>query len=255
MEVHQAYSIPNEDIELSIVIACYNEEEALPISMPPLLDLCRELNLRYEVILVNNGSWDSTPKVIDSFISQGYPVRRVDVPVNQGPGWGVICGLKEARGNYIGFMAADGQIQPEDVLRTYKAIQGTERGVMAKAQRINRLDGWRRRFFSKGYNLLFLLLFGVITPDVNGVPKIFHREDLQVLKPTSKDAFTDAELMIKAKSLGFNIVEVPVTSYQRQGGISAVRVIPVSLGFLKNMIQFRWGKGIKDWLAEERRHE
>lgn len=252
---HEDSLLTNVDIELSIVIPCYNEEEALPVSIPPLLDLCRELNLRYEVILVNNGSWDSTPKVIDSFISQGYPVRRVDVPVNQGPGWGVICGLKEARGNYIGFMAADGQIQARDVLRTYKAIQGTQRGVVAKTQRINRMDGWLRRGVSWVFNLLFRILFGAITEDVNGEPKFFHREDLQLLKPTSKDAFLNAELMIKANILGFNIVEVPLTFQQRRGGISAVRVMPISLEFLKNMIQFRWGKGIKDWLAEERRHE
>lgn len=61
--------------------------------------------------------------------------------------------------------------------------------------------------------------------------------------------------MIKAKILGFDIVEVPVTFHLRRGGTSTVRVLPLSLEFLKNMIQFRWGKGIKDWLAEEHRHD
>lgn len=252
---HEDSLLTKEDIELAIVIPCYNEEQALPFSIPPLLDLCRELKLRYEVILVNNGSRDSTPQVIDSFISQGYPVQRVDVPVNKGYGWGIICGLKKARGNYIGYMAADGQVQAGDVLRIYQAVQGTQRGVMAKAQRINRADGWLRRLVSRVFNLLFWILFGAITKDVNGTPKFFHKEDLQVLKPTGAGCFIEAELMIKANILGFNIVEVPVTFQQRRGGISTVRVIPVSLEFLKNMMQFRWGRGIKDWLAEEHRHE
>ncbi len=248
---HKDSLLTNEGIEMSVVIPCYNEEETLPVSIPPLLDLCRELNLRYEVILVNNGSWDSTPKVIDLFIAQGYPVKRVDVPVNQGYGWGIICGLKEAKGKYIGYMCCDGQTSPDDVLRTFRAIQGTQRGVMTKVNRSIRNDGWIRGLSSKAFNLLFRIMFGAITSDINGVPKIFHREDLQLLNPTSKDSFIDPELMIKAKALGFKIVEVPVTSYPRQGGASTVRVLSKSLEFLKNMLLFRFGGGIKAWLTEE----
>jgi hypothetical protein len=98
-------------------------------------------------------------------------------------------------------------------------------------------------------------VYGVITPDVNGTPKFFHREDLQLLKPTSKDSFIDPELMIKAKALKFSIIEVPATFHQRQCGSSTVKVLPVSFEFLKNMILFRFRGGIKHWLAEERRHE
>jgi hypothetical protein len=153
-------------------------------------------------------------------------------------------------------MSADGQIQAEDVIRTYRAIQGHQkRGVMVKVQRVNRGDGWLRKSISKVFNLLFLLMYGVITADVNGTPKFFNREDLQVLKPTSKDSFIDSELMIKAKAFGLNIVEVPATFYQRQRGSSAVRVLPMTLEFLKNLILFRFGRGFKDWLAEECRYE
>lgn len=248
---HQVSPISNEDVELSMVIPCYNEEEVLPVSMPPLLDRLQELNLKHEIILVNNGSWDTTPKVIDSFTAQGYPVKRVDVSVNQGYGWGIICGLKQAKGKYIGYMCCDGQISPDDVVHTFQAIQNTSRGTMSKVKRITRDDGWVRRSFSKIFNILFLLLFGAITPDVNGVPKIFHHEDLQVLEPFSKDGAIDPELMVKAKALGLNIVEVPVAFYKRQGGSSAVRVLPFGFGFLKSMLQFRFGRRLKDWRAEE----
>jgi len=247
--------LTSEDIELSVVIPCYNEEEVLPVSIPPLLTLCRELNLRHEVIMVNNGSWDSTPKVIDSFISQGYPVRRVDVTVNQGWGWGVTNGLKEASGRYVTYMCCDGQIVPDDLVRTFRLIQGTQRGIMAKVKRHSRADGWLRIFISRCFNLLFRVLFGAITEDVNGTPKIFHRDDWHVLNPTMKGTFFDAEVMIKTKMLGLSIVEVPVIFHRRQGGTSTVKVIPESLGLLKDLIQFRWGKDLKDWardrLAEE----
>jgi hypothetical protein len=95
-------------------------------------------------------------------------------------------------------------------------------------------------------------MFGVITPDVNGVPKFFHREDLQVLKPFSKDMAIDPELMIKAKTLGFNIAEVPADFYKRQGGRSAVSVFRYGFEFLKIMIKFRWGKDLENWRAERK---
>ena len=250
--MHEDSQLSNEDIELSIVIPCYNEEEVLPVSIPPLLYLCRELDLRHEIILVNNGSCDSTPQVIDSFIFSGYPVRRVDVAINQGYGWGVICGLKEALGTYIAYMSCDGQIHAEDVIRVYRAIQNTDSGAIAKVQRINRTDGWVRKIASWIYNLLLSTMFGRITTDINGAPKVFHKEDLQVLKLTSKDWFIDSELMIKAQALGFNIIEVPVTFHERQGGISSVRLLSTSLEFLRSMVLFRWRKSFKGWLAEEK---
>ncbi len=248
---HQVSPISNEDVELSIVIPCYNEEEVLPVSMPLLLGRLQELNLKHEIILVNNGSWDTTPKVIDSFTAEGYPVKRVDVSVNQGYGWGIICGLKQAKGKYIGYMCCDGQISPDDVVHTFQAIQNTPRGTMSKVKRINRGDGLVRDFSSKSFNLLFRVMFGAITPDVNGVPKFFHREDLQLLNPTSKDSFIDPELMVKAKARGFSLIEVPVPFYQRLGGTSKIRVLSISFEFLRHMIQFRWGKGLRDWHAEE----
>lgn len=239
-----------DTVELSIVIPCYNEEAVIPISIPPLLELCGEMKLLYEIILVNNGSTDSTDKTIDLFISHGYPIQRVDVSFNQGYGWGIICGLKKARGRYIGYMCSDGQVLAEDVIRTYLAIKGTARGTLSKVKRIRRDDGLLRWFVSLVYNQLFSILFGRITGDVNATPKIFHKEDIQLLKPTSKDSFIDPELMIKAKTLRFNIIEVPVVFHKRKGGSSKIRVLYTSLEFIKNMLWFRFSNDFKGWLNQ-----
>lgn len=242
-------TITNGDIELSIVIPCFNEEEVLPISIPPLIKSCQESIQRFEIILVNNGSHDSTPEVIDSFITQGHPVQRVDVAVNEGFGWGIICGIKVAKGKYIGYLGADGQITPKDVIKTWQAIRDTQRGIIAKGQRINRADGILRKSFSGVFNLLFYFLYGSISKDVNGTPKFFHRNDMQILNPVSKDSFIDPELLIKAKALKYNIIEVPVIFQPREGGTSSVRIFSKSFEFLKDMIQFRFGKEMKHWLS------
>lgn len=240
------------DVELSIVIPCYNEEEALPLTIPPLLGMLDQASASYEVILVDNGSMDSTATVISSLVAQGHPVRRVEVAVNQGYGWGVICGLKAARGRHVGYMCADGQIAAKDVVRAFRAIQGAESRTLAKVKRIDRGDGWLRRGVSWCFNVAFRLMYGAITTDVNGTPKFFHRADLQLLNPLSKDNFIDAEIMIKAGAAHFRILEISAAFLRRGGGISKIGVLGTSLELMKHLISFRRDREFMAWVRRNR---
>ncbi len=237
----------NDQIELSVVIPCYNEAEALPVTVPPLLETCEKLGIAYEMILVNNGSWDTTPDIIDSFTKQGYPVRRCDVKINQGYGLGVICGLNEAHGRYIAYMCADGQNVPEDIVKVYKAIVNTKGCTVAKIQRMTRNDGLTRTLISFFYNLLFLFLYGKVVRDVNGTPKIFHQTDLRMLDLKIKDSFLDSEVIIKAKILGFKIIEIPAVFHKRASGKSTVRIITVGLEFLGHLLSYPFDDEFRNW--------
>lgn len=236
------------DTELSLVIPCYNEEAVLPVSMPPLLRALGAAGIRYELILVNNGSWDATSQKMEDFIRQGWPVRRVDVPTNRGFGWGAICGLRDASGTYVGYACADGQISSEDIVRIFEAGRAAGPGTIAKARRIRRQDGWLRGLTSRILNSLFTLIYGAITPDVNGSPKFFHRDDLARLDPTSLDSFLDPELMIKARILGMKVIEIPVTFLKRQGGRSTVKVVNTGGEFILNLVRFRRRPDFRKWL-------
>jgi glycosyltransferase involved in cell wall biosynthesis len=230
---------PDPALELSLVIPCYNEAQTLPRTIPPLVKELVEHGVKCELILVRNGSKDDTGKVIDGFIAAGLPVRRVDVEVNEGYGWGVINGMRQARGAFVGYMGCDGQIAPEDVYRTWRAINRAEERTFAKVRRVSRNDGAIRWFVSRAYNLLFLVLFKAITTDVNGVPKFIHREELEKIAPTSKDWFIDAEFVIKARRDLLTFVEVPVDFMVRAGGESNVRFGTV-FEFIKNMLRAKW---------------
>ena len=91
---------------------CYNEEASLSDSIPPLAGILDRQGISCEIVLVNNGSTDGTAAVIDGFIEKGLPVERVDVHPNEGYGAGILAGLNAARGRYLGFMCADGQVAP-----------------------------------------------------------------------------------------------------------------------------------------------
>ena len=74
---------------LSIVIPCFNEEEALPLVVLPLVNHLRQSGVPFQLILVDNGSQDSTGAVIDRFVALDSDICKVNVPVNKGYGLGI----------------------------------------------------------------------------------------------------------------------------------------------------------------------
>jgi|GEM_PF-194029 len=236
--------------EFSLVIPLYNEQESLNKVIPPLIDELDLSGVDYQLVLVDNGSRDDTGEMLAQIAQENRRIRVARVEVNQGYGWGVITGLQCASGRLVGFMGGDGQIKPEDVVKTLRRAQSDDCDL-AKVKRVVRNDGWLRKLNSRIYNLLFLTMFNVHTMDVNGTPKIFRREWLAELAPQSKDWFLDAEIMIKAKELGLRIVDVPVEFLPREKGSSHVRLGAI-YEFLSNMLSYRFGRGLKQWKESKR---
>ena len=99
-----------------------------------------------------------------------------------------------------------------------------------------------RTLTSVGYNLLFRLLFHTAPLwDINGQPKGFTRATYEQLDLRTDDWFTDAEIVLKARATGLEIVEVPVRFRSRQTSSSLVGIGTV-WEFLVNMARWRLGR-------------
>jgi glycosyltransferase involved in cell wall biosynthesis len=235
--------------DISLVMPCYNEEKALPLSVPPLIEVFAKEGVSLELVLVDNGSRDQTSAVIDEFITQGLPVVKAVVPINQGFGFGILTGFKKCNGKYVGYLCADGQVKAEDVFRIYRAAAESSSPTMAKVRRRFRQDSWIRKLISVFYNGTMLLLFpGISTLDVNGNPKIVSAEVFGWIAPSSQDWFLDAEFMLKARHLKLNVIEINVPGQLRQAGKSNVRMRTV-VEFMKNILRARFGRDWTNWAA------
>jgi glycosyltransferase involved in cell wall biosynthesis len=113
--------------DLSLAIPCFNEEELLANTVGRLWDVFESRGVRLEMVLVDNGSTDGTGAVIDRLIEQGLPVTKKTIAVNAGYGNGILVGLAACRGRWVGILHADGQVEPEDVLRVYEVANGSRR--------------------------------------------------------------------------------------------------------------------------------
>ncbi|HEY4000285.1 MAG TPA: glycosyltransferase family 2 protein [Candidatus Xenobia bacterium] len=226
----------------SLVVPLYNEEGVLRPVADGLLQAFRQAGEPLELVLVDNGSHDGTGREIEALKAVAPEVRQVRVEVNQGYGWGVLCGLREATGTHLGYMAGDGQIEASDVVAVWQRMKAGNCDV-AKTCRVRREDGPIRQVVTFFCNIIFPVVFPVRTRDINGTPKIMTRQVYQDLKLESKDWFLDAELMIKCARRGLRVAEVPVTFRARAGGISHVRFSSL-VEFMVNIAR-AWWKGIR----------
>ncbi|MFL5537798.1 MAG: glycosyltransferase [Longimicrobiaceae bacterium] len=232
---------------LSLVLPCYNEEGCLAENALALNEAFVEDGVRLELVLVDNGSTDGTGAVIDALAALGLPVVKVVVPVNRGYGHGIRAGLAACTAPLVGYLCADGQVGAEDVVRTYRLMEGREERVLAKVRRRFRQDSLRRKLVSVNYNLLMLAAFGWLGAlDVNGSPKIFSRATLERMRLGSDDWFLDPEVILKARGLGLRVIEIDVEGYARSAGTSHVRRDTV-LEFLRNIARHRLGGALAGW--------
>jgi len=242
-----ATDAPTEMIDLSVVMPCYNEADCLGETVPPLASALAKTGHAFEIILVDNGSTDRTADVINELCRGEWPIQKATVPVNRGQGLGIRTGLEMARGRVIGYTSADGQVEPQDVVRVALATVETPRLALSKALRRERYDGLERKVISLGYNALFFLLYpGIGSSDVNANPKFMSREAFERMELESEDWFLEAEIMLKARHLRLPVLEVEVGGRPRQGGKSHVRFAAI-LEFIGNMLRYRVGGPWKAW--------
>ncbi|MDQ7772702.1 MAG: glycosyltransferase family 2 protein [Elusimicrobiales bacterium] len=221
---------------LSLVIPFYNEEACAGPVVRGTLEALEKAGLDFELILVENASSDGTRRILEGF--SGDPrVKVLKLERNIGYGGAVTEGLAAAAGRHLGFTCGDGEIEPGDTAKVCRiAICSGE--PVCKARRVDRLDGPWRKFLSVAYHLLVGLLFRVHVTDVNGYPVILTREAYEAIGLTSRNWVFNVELLVKARRLGFGILEPEILHRRRAGGRSHVG-FGTPLAFLAQLLRLR----------------
>lgn len=207
-------------IELSIVVPCYNEEKNIPLILERFAAAVGKRS-DTEVILVDNGSQDATGHVMD--LEMARPeyafARKAVVEKNQGYGYGILSGLREAKGNVLAWTHADLQTDPGDVVKAFERYLQISRGggeVMVKGHRRNR--GMAEKLFSLGMQCLSSAALGMWFTEVNAQPKLFPRTLYERFGNPPHDFSLDLYLLWLAGANGYKIVSIPVYFNKRLYG-------------------------------------
>ncbi|MDP3645528.1 MAG: glycosyltransferase family 2 protein [bacterium] len=226
--------------ELSIVITAYNEASHLESVIVGMARVFQEAHIDYEIRIVDNGSSDGTGTVVKKLTAQDPRIVGVALAVNKGYGGGILAGLEGARGTVVGWAHADGQADPNDVVRLYRKMRSEHR-ELGKTARVVSFESATRKLLSVVYFSIFQILFRSPYTDINGTPKLLTRHAMQKLSLESRDWFLDPEFVIKSLRYKMPIVEIETTWHTRRGGATKARLFLTGLEFFKNMLLYRFG--------------
>lgn len=233
--------------DISLVMPCYNEQECVATTVRRLLTAFEAAGHRLEIVAVNNGSNDETGAILEDLALQHRTIRVHHVVANQGYGFGILSGIPLCTAEWIGFIPADGQVDPADVVHLFESLLNARGNVLGKVRRRFRMDGVQRKVISIAYNGLVNLLWPrVQSLDINGTPKIMRRSVLTAMRLESTGWFLDPEIMIKANYMRLRVLELNAFARMRGNGVSHVRT-STCWEFLRNLLAFRFSSRLRDW--------
>ena len=204
-------------MDLSIVIPVFNEAE----SIAPLLDeLCCELagKIDYEIIVVDDGSDDATLAVLQSCRARHDHLRLLHQRVRCGQSAALSSGVRAARASLVATLDGDGQNDPADILRLYKAmLDAPDNVLLVTGHRTHRKDSWLKRSSSRLANAVRAAILHDNTPDTACGLKVFTRETFVVLTQ-----FDHMHRFLPAlvQRLGGDVLSIEVNHRSRQQGAS-----------------------------------
>lgn len=197
-------------MKLSVIMPVFNEAGTLPIIVTRVLDI----PLEKEVIIVDDGSTDETPRILENFRGQNR-IKLIRHPFNRGKGMAVRSALDKITGDIVIIQDADLEYNPEDyqmlispiVNSQYKVVYGVRSGHPYSYLRYL----WGGRMLTMIANILYHQRLN----DINTCYKVFDAKVLKSISLCSKGFDFDPEVTAKVARQGILIGEVPISYHPR----------------------------------------
>ncbi len=199
--------------DLSLVMPAYNEGDAIEETIGRVDRVVGKLGLRYELIVVDDGSVDDTRRKAINCASKNSHVRVVGYGRNEGKGYAIKTGFSRAKGDIVIFMDGDLDINPAQIGKYLKALKQADIVIASKRHPGSRVKAPPlRRLLSLTFHVLVRLATGLRVSDTQSGLKAFKGKPLQRmihLLSVKKFAF-DVEALTVANLMNLRIVEMPV---------------------------------------------
>lgn len=225
-----------EQPELSLVIPAYNEQDVVPELLRRVEAAMRQTGKPFEVILVDDGSSDQTPKLLDDAMRQSPWLRVLRMAKNGGQSAAFDAGFKAARGAIICTIDADLQNDPEEIPRILSMLEGYD---MITGWRQKRNDSTFRRFQTKIANRVRNWISDETIHDSASSLKIYRRQCLDGIF-LFNGAHRFMPTLVKLR--GFKVLETPVKHSARYAGTAKYGLRNRAWRAFIDLLGVRWMK-------------
>lgn len=228
MPGHSGAKLPG----LTLAIPAYNEEATLEEVARAALAEAPALAERWELLIVDDASRDSTGAIADRLAAELPGVRAVHHPENRGFGGAQQTVFREAKEPWVTLVPADGQFPAGDLARFLPAAGEAD---IVLGCRSGRADPAVRRALTWGFGLFTRLALGLPLKDINWV-KLYRTELVKDLSIESRRIGVDAEVIVKASLKGARFQEVKVGYLPRRAGEASSTHLPTVVRTLKELL-------------------
>jgi glycosyltransferase involved in cell wall biosynthesis len=206
-------------VSLSVFFPAYNDSGTIASLVIRSVQVAATLTPDFEVIVINDGSRDSTPQILDELASvyEGK-VRVVHHAVNRGYGGALRSGFATASKDLVFYTDGDAQYDPAEMTLLWNEMRPDVDWV--NGYKISRSDPMHRIIIGRVYHHTVKILFGLKVRDVDCDFRLIRRRVFDVVRLEKNSGVICLEMMKKFHDAGFRVAEVPVHHYHRAYGKS-----------------------------------
>jgi glycosyltransferase involved in cell wall biosynthesis len=213
-----AGSTPAPPSSLSVFFPAYNDSGTIASLVIRALQTAARLTPNNEVIVVNDGSTDSTGEILHA-LTLVYPsLRIITHSVNRGYGGALRSGFAAASKDIIFYTDGDAQYDPGEMELLWQQMRPDV--DLVNGYKISRSDPWHRIMIGRIYHHIVKTMFGLTVRDVDCDFRMMRRTIFDRVRLEKNSGVICLEMMKKIQDAGFHIVEVPVHHYHRAYGRS-----------------------------------
>lgn len=228
-------------IDFSLILPCFNEAAHFRESVAQILSSLSVSRYRWEVIFVDDGSTDSTRKLITAVCRKNRQCRYVFHPENLGRGAAVTTGMHNAHGTIVGYIDIDCEVSPLYIPSFVEMIIAKKADVVV-GKRIYQtsVSSLVRWILSVGYRSVAGLFLATDGIDTESGYKFFRKKTFLPVLATIRNQgwFWDTESIVRSKRFGLRIREIPVLFIRRSDKKSSVRIVRDTAVYIGALIRF-----------------
>ncbi|MCI0396266.1 MAG: glycosyltransferase family 2 protein [Chloroflexi bacterium] len=209
----------DKKMSISAFFPAYNDAGTIASMVVTTLLTLREVSDDYEVVVINDGSRDHTPQVLDE-LARVYPgkVRIIHHPKNRGYGGALRSGFASATREWIFYTDGDAQYDPRELKNLVALVN--DHIDFVNGWKIERNDPLHRIVIGRIYQYVIKILFRLKLKDVDCDFRLMRRTVFDKVQLHEDSGVICVELMKKVQDNGFALAETPVHHYHRAYGKS-----------------------------------
>jgi len=236
--------LSGKNLSISAFFPAYNDAGTIASMVVTILLTLRELTDDYEVLVINDGSQDHTPQVLDE-LARIYPgeVHIIHHPKNRGHGGALRSGFANATKEWIFYTDGDAQYDPRELKNLVEMVDSEVDFI--NGWKIERNDPLHRIIIGRLYQYVIKFLFSLKLRDVDCDYRLIRRSVFDQVELTSDSGVICVEMMRKVQDSGFALGETPVHHFHRAYGKSQFFNFRRLFWVAKDLLKLWWRLVVK----------